>query len=299
MPTLSNQLFSIPIEQQITPYLSLRKKDELDIIVISHPKLRAAISMQGAHLIAWQPSGQAPIIWLSDNSEFKSGKAIRGGVPICWPWFGKVAQPAHGFARNLPWELTAHDEDENGVWLTFTLRDNAQTQQLWPHEFSLIARFKLGNTCDIELESYGDFTTTTALHSYFDVADIQQTTISGLGNHYIDKVLNQTFSNGETRLTFTGELDRIYTAPEFCSVIEDQVRQRTIEVHHQHFNEIGDVVVWNPGATGSIALADMPNNGYKTMVCVETARISQPLVTSEKHPMRLAVNICYRDGSTR
>ncbi len=162
---MNEKIFTLPVTEQISPYISQRQLDELPVVVVSHPKVRAAISLQGAHLLAWQPSGAKPAIWLSNNTPFKKGNAIRGGVPICWPWFGPVAKPSHGFARNQPWGLTAHDEDENGVILTFTLKDNEQTRSLWPHAFTLIARFKLGEECEIELESHGDYQATAALHA--------------------------------------------------------------------------------------------------------------------------------------
>lgn len=124
---MNEKVFTLPVVEQISPYISQRQLDELPVVVVSHPKVRAAISLQGAHLLAYQPSGEQPIIWLSNNTPFKEGIAIRGGVPICWPWFGPTAQPAHGFARILPWTLSAHDENENGVILTFTLEDNDMT----------------------------------------------------------------------------------------------------------------------------------------------------------------------------
>ena len=114
---MQDTLYSLPVVNQITPYLSQRQMGDLPIVVVSHPKVRAAIALQGAHLLSWQPSGQQPVIWLSDKTPFATGKAIRGGVPICWPWFGPAGEPAHGFARNQPWTLTAHDENEDAVML--------------------------------------------------------------------------------------------------------------------------------------------------------------------------------------
>ena len=112
-------------------------------------------------------------------------------MPICWPWFGPSAQqglPSHGFARNPPWALKGHDEDDNGVVLTFALKSSDATRQYWPHEFTLLARFKLGKTCEIELEAHGEFETTSALHTYFNVGDIAAVKVSGLGDRYVDKV---------------------------------------------------------------------------------------------------------------
>lgn len=285
------KIFTLPVTEQITPVISQRQLDELPVVVVTHPKVRAAITLQGAHLLAWQPDGDRPVIWLSDNTPFKQGIAIRGGVPICWPWFGPAGTPSHGFARNQPWILTAHDEDQNGVILTFTLQDNAQTRAQWPHAFTLIARFKLGEECEIELESRGDYQATAALHTYFAIGDIAHVSVAGLGEHYIDKVAHITDARQVGDLVFVGQTDRVYTQPTPRSLIKDPVLQRTIEVDHQ---EMSDVIAWNPGAELSTSMVDMPDEGYKTMVCVETGRVTQPLVATSEQPARLAVT--FRSG---
>ncbi|WP_409075702.1 D-hexose-6-phosphate mutarotase [Pantoea sp. C3] len=288
---MQDKLFSLPVVTQITPYLSQRQVGDLPAIVISHPKVRAAITLQGAHLIAWQPSGEKPVIWLSDKTPFLPGKAIRGGVPICWPWFGPAGEPAHGFARNQTWTLSAHDENDEGVILTFVLESNAQTKKLWPHDFTLFARFRLGQHCEIELEAHGDFEATAALHSYFTVADIAEVEVSGLGKTYIDKVENNVQGTSEGKQRYPGRVDRIFTQAEDCSVIHDKAGQRLIEVYHHHHS---DVVTWNPGVELSCSMADMANDGYRTLVCVETARINTPLRSAGEKPARLGTTFRLR-----
>ncbi len=284
-------IFALPIDEQLTPVLSLRKQDELNVIVVDHPQVKASVALQGAHLLSWKPEGEEEVLWLSNNTPFKKGKALRGGVPICWPWFGPAEQqdlPAHGFARNRVWELSAHNEDENGVVLTFELHSNDQTRALWPHDFTLFARFKLGKTCEIELEAHGDFQTTSALHTYFHVSDIQGVKVSGLGNGFIDKV-----NGGEGQLsdgvqTFPDRIDRVYLHADACSLIRDPALSRIIEVVHHHNS---DVVGWNPGAALSQSMGDMPDDGYQTFVCVETAVVAKPQKASEENPSRLACHI--------
>jgi glucose-6-phosphate 1-epimerase len=287
---LSEKIFTLPVQEQITPYISQRQIDELPVVVVNHPKVRAAVTLQGAHLLSWQPSGEKPVLWLSSETAFKNGVAIRGGIPICWPWFGPAGQPAHGFARNLPWTLTAHDEDESGVILTFTLEQSAESKKHWPHDFCLIARFKLGEVCEMELESHGEYEYTAALHTYFNIGDITQIDVSGLGSPYIDKV-NPGTGEQQGNLTFATRTDRIYTKPEPFSVITDKALQRVIEVHH-HNNT--DVVAWNPWSELSVSMADMPNDGYKTMVCVETAHVTSPMKASANTPSRLSVTLRAR-----
>ncbi|MEE3661497.1 D-hexose-6-phosphate mutarotase [Brenneria sp. g21c3] len=285
---MNDKIFKLPITKQITPTISQRQLEQLPAIVIEHPQVRAAIALQGAHLLSWQPANEAPVLWLSENTAFSEHVAIRGGIPICFPWFGPFAQPSHGFARLLPWEFTSHSEDEQGVELAFTLRDSAQTRAAWPHEFTLIARFKLGKTCHVELEAHGDYSMTSALHTYFQIGDIDKISVSGLGERFIDKVNQGQVSQQQGELVFTGRTDRIYTHAQDISVINDPELQRTIEVQHTHYS---DVVAWNPGAELSHTMSDMTDEGYKTFVCVETARINRTLNATVQSPARLATHI--------
>ncbi|QMR43321.1 D-hexose-6-phosphate mutarotase [Citrobacter freundii] len=287
-----NKIFALPIIEQISPVLSRRQLDELEVVVVDHPQVKASFALQGAHLLSWKPTGEDEVLWLSNNTPFKTGVALRGGVPICWPWFGPAAQPglpSHGFARNLPWTLKAHNEDDSGVVLTFELQSSAETRQLWPREFTLLARFKVGATCEIELEAHGEFETTSALHTYFNVGDIAAVKVSGLGDRLIDKVNDakeDVLADGIQ--TFPDRTDRVYLNPEACSVIHDDSLNRNIDVvHHHHLNVVG----WNPGPALSVSMGDMPDDGYKTFVCVETAYATAPQKTTTEKPSRLAQTI--------
>ena len=287
-----NKVFALPVIEQLTPVLSRRQLDDLELIVVDHPQVKASFALQGAHLLSWKPAGEEEVLWLSDNTPFKNGVALRGGVPICWPWFGPAAQqglPSHGFARNLPWTLKGHDEDDNGAVLTFELKSSDATRQYWPHDFTLLARFKLGKTCEIELEAHGEFETTSALHTYFNVGDIAAVKVSGLGDRYIDKVNNAeegVLSNGVQ--TFPDRTDRVYLNAETCSVIHDDALNRNIDVIHHHNS---NVVGWNPGPALSVSMGDMPDDGYKTFVCVESCCAVEPQKASEEKPSRLAQTI--------
>ena len=283
-----NKIFALPVIEQLTPVLSRRQLDDLELIVVDHPQVKASVALQGAHLLSWKPAGEEEVLWLSGNTPFKNGVALRGGVPICWPWFGPSAQPglpSHGFARNLPWALKGHDEDDKGAVLTFELKSSEATRQYWPHEFTLLARFKLGKTCEIELEAHGEFETTSALHTYFNVGDIAAVKVSGLGDRYIDKVKNAeegVLSNGTE--TFPDRTDRVYLNAETCSVIHDDALNRNIDVTHHHNS---NVVAWNPGPALSVSMGDMPDDGYKTFVCVETCCVTETQKASEEKPSRL------------
>lgn len=284
---MSEQLFTLPVLKQLSPAISQSQIGELPVLIINHPKARAAITLQGAHLVAWQPSGQKPVIWLSSETAFEPGTAIRGGVPVCWPWFGPAGKPSHGFARNLPWQLTAQSENDDSVKLTLTLKDSDETRQHWPHAFTLHAHFTLGEQATIELESHGDFETTSALHAYFEIGDIRHVSVEGLGQPYLDKVLGGEKAVLNGALTFNGETDRIFIEPEAESLIVDPVFKRKIRVRHSGNS---DVVSWNPGAKNSASMKDMADDGYQTMVCVETAAVTHSQISTESSPARLAIS---------
>lgn len=289
---MTDKLYTLPIKDAITPIISLRQQDQLDIIVVDHPRVHAAIALQGAHLLTFRPQGQDEVLWLSEKTPFHTGIALRGGVPICWPWFGPAAEPggpSHGFARIQPWQLSAHHTDEDGVSLTFQLSSTPETLKIWPHAFTLIARFTLKDRCEITLEAQGDFETTSALHSYFNVGEINEIEVSGLGHPFIDKVRGgqqDSLADGIER--FPDRTDRIYTKPDANSKILDKKLGRTLLVTHQHNH---DVVAWNPGPALSQSMSDMSDTGYKTFVCVETCWASAPQKVTPQTPSLLAQTI--------
>ncbi|MDO1742061.1 D-hexose-6-phosphate mutarotase, partial [Escherichia coli] len=165
------------------------------------------------------------------------------------------------------------------------LQANDETRALWPHEFTLYARFKLGKTCEIELEANGEFETTSALHTYFNVGDIQAVKVSGLGDTFIDKVDQaQEGKLDDGVQTIPDRTDRVYLHPEACSVIHDSALNRGIDVVHHHHSNVDS---WSPGPALSVSMADIPDDGYKTYVCVEPACVPAQQKTSEEKPSRL------------
>lgn len=281
------RVFGLPVAEEKSEHVSLRRLDGLDVVVVDHPRVRAAVALQGAHLIAWQPAGEEPVLWLSDASLFQEGTAVRGGVPVCWPWFGPAGKPSHGFARISDFELESSEEDGQGARLEFVLRSDELTLAMWPHEFELRLRFRLGADCEITLEARGDFESTGALHSYLHVGDIDGVAVAGLGTPYLDQVSGGHGSQ-DGALSFPDRTDRVYTAPEVVSRIEQPALKRTVVIRH-HGNT--DVVAWNPGPELSHSMADLTDEGYRGFVCVETARVSTPMASSEGAPAVLAARI--------
>ena len=164
----------------------------LVIAEINNPQASAAICLQGAHLMTWKPKSQAvPVIWLSRDAKLAAGKSIRGGAPVCWPWFGahatETAFPGHGFARTVPWQVVESGNEPGGATrLTLRLLESDKTRQQWPHPCNLDLTVIVGDTLRMELttENTGtsDFEIGEALHTYFQIGDIGAVHVTGLEN---------------------------------------------------------------------------------------------------------------------
>ena len=236
----------------------------------------ASIARQGAQLLTWAPDGQAPVIWLSPAARFIAGKSLRGGVPVCWPWFGAhpddAAKPAHGFARNVDWNVVETARLGEAVRVVLRLIPESAQRELWPHSAELTLTVTVGERLRLELATRNTgakpFTITQALHTYFHVDDIGSTRIEGLdGKAYIDRVGGDARLVQDGPVTVTGELDRIYLDCPGKTTIIDESLQRQIHITKQGSRSY---VVWNPWVEKSARLGDMGEDGYRHMICVET-----------------------------
>jgi glucose-6-phosphate 1-epimerase len=238
---------------------------------------------------------------MSGHSYFQRDKPIRGGVPICFPWFGPhpqdSAEPAHGFARISPWTLCEADESADGtVSLAFELEaDNASL--VWPHHFHADVRFTIGATARIELIVQNvdtvPFSFEEALHTYFTVSDISGVAISGLEETaYLDKVGGQTPRAAEgSPIRFSGETDRVYTDTTADCTIDDAGLHRCIVVSKEHSKS---TVVWNPWTAKARAMQDFGDEEWHGMVCVESANVGPAAVTlhpGERHRMSVSLAV--------
>ncbi|OCG07531.1 hypothetical protein A9G13_04655 [Gilliamella sp. wkB178] len=252
------------------------KFGELPILVIKHKICSAAVCLQGAHLLFWQPVAEStPVIWLSNKTFLQKGTAIRGGVPICWPWFGKSGDPMHGFARLVEWTLESCTEDENGVDLLLTLTNNQQTEPFFSKPFNISLTIHIGKICQITLSCEGDFEATSALHTYFGIDDITNVVVKGLGETYQERLAIENKPSVVGELTFNQEVDRIYTNANHIITITDS--HRTIQLTNTNAS---DVVTWNPWIEKAKSMVDFADEEYKTMVCVETGCINNVLKLS-------------------
>ncbi|MEW5783206.1 MAG: D-hexose-6-phosphate mutarotase [Pseudomonadota bacterium] len=265
------------------------------VIDVTTPFSAARIALQGAHVMTWQPKGQKPVIWLSQAAKFAPGKSIRGGVPICWPWFGPHATesgyPGHGFARTIPWLLLeAHRLPDRRVRLVFEPQLDETCRAQWPHASTVRFTVTLGQELVVSLATTNtgstSFTLGQALHTYFAVGDVHRIEIAGLeGCRYIDKVDGGKRKKQQGRVTIVGEVDRIYLDTAGCCGIIDPAWKRTILITSTGSRS---TVVWNPGKEKAARMGDFGRQGEDRMVCVETANAADDVITlapGETHRM--------------
>ncbi len=275
--------------------------ENMAMAVVSTEQCSARIALQGAQVVDWTPVGAKPVIWLSRDAKFLPGKSIRGGVPVCWPWFGahesRKDVPAHGHARTVPWDVLSSKSLEDGrIKLTFCLQTSPATQALWPHDTPLELHISLGTTLELELITRNNDSEpviiSEALHTYFAVGDIRQVGVIGLdSSSYLDKVDEFTRKTQRGNVTFTGEVDRVYVNTESECIINDSVWQRRIHIKKEGSRS---TVVWNPWIDKAAAMGDLGEAGYMAMLCVESGNALDNLVTiepGEEHRLRVIYNI--------
>lgn len=280
--------FALPVVEQVSPSVTRRLIGEIPVLVVEHPSVRAAVSFQGGQLLTWQPAGSAPGVWLGEGNAWTAGTPVRGGVPLCWPWFGPVARPSHGFARTLDWDLVSHETSEDGVVLVLRLEASDVTRALWPYEFTLTTRIFLGATCTIDIEAAGEHRSTGALHTYVAIGALGRAEVIGLGSRYHDNLSEEDVKNAPDAERPAARIERVYTSPEEVSVVRDAALERDIELTHR---EASDVVLWNPGRELAETMADLTDGDYQRFVCVETGRINVPLESAPGRPARLGVTL--------
>lgn len=246
---------------------------------------QADIALQGAHVTTWAPQGQPAVVWVSEQAKYAAGKSIRGGVPVCWPWFGPHAGnaklPGHGYARTVDWrivQVTPLDDDR--IQLAFELEDTPATRAQEPHPLRVRNIVTVGAALQVELETTNLGTTPyvlgDALHTYFHVGDVTRATVHGLeGCAYIDKVDGGARKQQGGAVTIAGEVDRIYLGTGNCCEIRDPVLGRRIVIRSRNS---ASTIVWNPGLEKATKMGDFGADGYLRMLCVETANAAEDVV---------------------
>ena len=259
---------------------------DLPLVELSSTHGSAVVALQGGHLLSWIPRGEKPVIWLSKDAKFASGKSIRGGVPVCWPWFGphprETSFPAHGFARTASWRVIgAEDYGDAGTRLVLRLEQNDASRRYWPLSTEVTMRISLGAALEIELitRNTGEVPITVgeALHTYFEVSDVREIAIRGLENcEFLDKVDGGKSKRQQGPVTFSGELDRVYLNTSSDCLIDDVGINRRIRISKRGSRS---TVVWNPWYEKAAKMGDLGEEGFLNMVCVESANAADDTVS--------------------
>jgi glucose-6-phosphate 1-epimerase len=283
--------------------------DELDGWRIRHRNAELLIARQGAQILGYQVDGQQPLIWRNEAAVFKQGKPVRGGIPVCWPWFGNLDRnpdsvqamrqsqepaKAHGEVRALNWELLGVGEDGEALLVELVLPQAEGQLPGWPHNVALKLSIRLDQALNVSLVSFNasreTVTFSQALHTYFAVSDVRQIRIQGLdGLSYIETLEGWEKRQQTGDLTFTGETDRIYLdTPDVLGIVDPDWQRRVL------IQTIGSnsAILWNPWIEKTQRFTDMAADGWQGMVCVETANVLSDVVTldpDEMHVMSVSI----------
>lgn len=258
----------------------------LPVILINNRSATALISVYAAQVLSFQPAKECEdLLFLSPKSYYEEGKAIRGGIPVCWPWFGSdpndLDRPDHGFVRNGLWAILATEATtdlETRVRLRF--QETIQSESYWQQRFTLDLEISVGNTLTLKLVTRNTgnqvFSITQALHSYLHVGNINQVQILGLeGSHYLDKLDNSVQKHQLGAVTVLEEVDRIYTGTQNELIIDDSSFNRQIRITSTSNKT---TVVWNPGEQSSAKIADLEPDDYQHFICVEAGNVDTDIV---------------------
>lgn len=245
----------------------------------------------GAHLISWNTPAPNPLslIFMSTRAELRPGSAIRGGIPVCFPQFSKRGQlPSHGFARSSFWR-TKSTESGDLPAVTLELTDSDESRKIWPYSFEATLSVSLSERLELVLEvtnrSAVPLELSTALHTYYQIGDINRCAVTGLegadalnfltkpeGVPYVEYI-----EHGERRpeprkeVTITAPTDCVYPGAPDKITLHDRGRGIAVEIEKSGFD---DFVVWNPWSTGNAQLKDLHEDGYTSMICIEPAQAS-------------------------
>lgn len=276
------------------------------LIKITNDQATAEVSVYAGHVLSFRPATESEdLIFVSSEVQYKAGKAIRGGIPICWPWFGPdpegMGRPNHGFVRNRLWNVVSTAALPTGeTQVTLGLKDTDESREIWPYAFDLTFEMTIGSALTLALvtRNLGDqaFPITQALHTYFKIGDINPARVLGLeGLAYIDKMDGEVTKTQSGVVTIAEPVDRIYLDAPSELVIDDPALGRRIQITSTGSQT---AVVWNPWIEGSAQMGDLGDQDYQHFVCVETVNAAKDVIEvppSGEHRL-VATYTAERDG---
>ncbi len=273
----------------------------IPLVELAHEQARATVSLFGGQVLKFQPAGAEPVLWMSEHSHYDLARPIRGGIPVCWPWFGPPplddALPNHGFVRNRMWEVRAtRVVDGEAAQLRLGLSDDADTLRMWPHPFDLELVISVDATLSVELvvrnPGHFSFVSGGALHTYLIVGNARDVLVHGLEECvFIDQLRPDTLRRQDGPVAFFQETDNIYIDTTASCILEDPNLHRRIRVDKAGSRS---TVVWNPWVAKSRRMADFGDDEYLEMVCIETANAAKDIVSVPprgEHRLRTTLSV--------
>ena len=290
-----NERFGIPGVAEV-----VAGQGGLALVRVTTEAASAEIYLHGAQVTSWRPSGADEVLFVSKQSLFVDGKAIRGGIPICFPWFrGKADDPkapTHGVVRTKEWELTGIEQDGNAVTVTLATENDEAGRRWWPHEFRVEYRVRVGKELSLALTVVNTggsgMRFEEALHTYHRVGDAEQVRVKGLdGTAYLDNMDGNREKRQAGEVVFTAQTDNAYLDTTEPLEVVDPVLRRRIRTEKGNSRT---TVVWNPWREGAKTLADFGDEEWRVMACVEASNIiayAVELGEGEKHPMTAVLSV--------
>jgi glucose-6-phosphate 1-epimerase len=271
----------------------------LPMVHINIGAAEADIYLHGAQVTSWRPADTEEVIFLSRQSRFEEGKAIRGGIPVCFPWFRAKADnpqaPAHGVVRTKAWQLDSLERKQDSVIVTLSTESDEETRRWWPHEFRLVHRITVGADLTLELVVVNSGSTSLrfeeALHTYHHVGDVEGIRVAGLdGAPFLDNTDANSEKTQHGDIVMTQPTDNAYLNTRNTLELVDPILHRRIRIEKE--NSLS-TVVWNPWESGAKALADLGDDEWRQFACVEASNIVSCAVTlgaGEQHTMTAKIS---------
>ena len=292
--------------------VSIEIHHDLIAVRIDNDVASATIFLQGAQLAEFRPHQEKhPVIWCSTANDYKAGQPLRGGIPVCWPWFGDLEQnspkvkgsithsgslPPHGYVRDRDWQLdNITIIDNNNTRLSFSLDTQENPHPSWPHHCQLQLDMTISDRLTMAFTvsnlSHSTFAYSSALHTYYAIGDINHTQLVGLqSKDYINCLDNWSVHNDASPVTINSEVDRIYHGTSEAITIEDQHWQRQIVIESQGS---ASAVVWNPWLEKAKRLNQFKDEAYRDMLCVESANAGEDFVElapQQSHTLQVTIS---------
>jgi glucose-6-phosphate 1-epimerase len=254
-------------------------------VELTFDEARLELYLQGAHITRYQPAAGIEVLWMSDSALYHPGKALRGGIPLCWPWFGAHAdnpdQPQHGYARTSQFQVSSAIADHRATSITLTLDAAQAPWPDWQNRAALELEIRLSDALWMEMRSYNlsdsPLTLSNALHSYFLISQRQQAIIPAVTQlTYLDKLQNYLPQQQTCDITFDSEVDRVYQAPPASIDLLDEGRDINTSISSWGNNNL---VIWNPGEQKARQMNDFDDRGFEQMICIEPANALAQSIT--------------------